>query len=122
MDSGALSHKGGIYITLCHVTGSRLSGRGCRGLLWKCPLDMTRPLHCELTEAVAACTKSNHSNFQRGCGHTQDVPLLQRGCLRLMAARRGKGLVFFRDRRLDASVDGPALMHICVASIGLEWG
>lgn len=30
--------------------------------------------------------------------------------------------MFFRDRRLDASVDGPTLMHICVALIGLEWG
>lgn len=83
---------------------------------------MTRPLHRELTEAVAACTKSNHSNFQHGCRHTQIAPLLQRGCLQLVAARRGKGLVFFRDCRLDASVDGPTLMHICVALIGLEGG
>lgn len=53
--------------------------------------------------------------------HTE-CPLLQRGCLRSMAASGGKGFVIFRDRRLDASVDGPALMHICVALIGLGGG
>lgn len=31
MDDGVPSHTWGIYVTLCHVTGSRLSGRGCRG-------------------------------------------------------------------------------------------
>lgn len=81
--------------------------------------------------------KATILSTHRGCGSLHKIkplklpawvwthvecPLLQRGCLRLMAASGGKGLVFFRDRRVDASVDGPALMHIWVALIGLGGG